>query len=290
MQKILKLFARQPRESGAAMLLKALIFDVDGTLAETEEAHRQSFNEAFAAFGLDWNWDEELYRKLLQITGGKERLQHYIDAWKPPARPVAHFSFAEIYEEASARYAAMVESGAVRARPGIRRLIAEAHERGVRLAIATTSLEDSVITLLRTILGEDGPAKFAVIAAGGAVRNKKPAPDIYFLALERLGCEPESCVAIEDSTNGTRAARAAGLHVLASPSYYLRGDDFGLADSVLSDLGEPDAPCRQIAGLSFDRDYVDIDGLNAWLGKQQKTRAIARATPAQINKRVGTTR
>jgi HAD superfamily hydrolase (TIGR01509 family) len=290
MQKILKLFARQPRESGAAMLLKALIFDVDGTLAETEEAHRRSFNDAFAAFGLDWNWDEELYRKLLQVTGGKERLRHYIDASKPPARPVAHSSFAEIYEEASARYAAMVESGAVRARPGIRRLIAEAHERGVRLAIATTSLEDSVITLLRTILGEDGPAKFAVIAAGGAVRNKKPAPDIYFLVLERLGCEPESCVAIEDSTNGTRAARAAGLHVLASPSYYLRGDDFSLANSVLSDLGEPDTPCRQIAGLSFYRDYVDIDGLNAWLGKQQRTCAIARANPAQINRRVGTTR
>ncbi len=271
------------------MLLKALIFDVDGTLAETEEAHRQSFNEAFAAFGLDWHWDEELYRKLLQITGGKERLQHFIDEWKPPGRATAQSNFAEIYEEASARYAALIESGGVRARPGICRLIAEAHKRGVRLAIATTSLEDSVITLLRTILGETGPAMFTAIAAGDAVANKKPAPDVYFLALETLRCGPDSCVAIEDSTNGIKAARAAGVYVIASPSHYLRGDDFSLATSVLSDLGEPYAPCRQIAGLSFDRDYVDIDGLNAWLGKQQETGAIARATPAQINKRAAKT-
>jgi beta-phosphoglucomutase-like phosphatase (HAD superfamily) len=260
------------------MPLEALIFDVDGTLAETEEAHRQSFNEAFAAFGLNWNWDEELYRKLLQITGGKERLRHYVDEWNPPGRAVAHSCFAEIYEEASARYAALVESGAVRARPGICRLIAEAHSRRVRLAIATTSLEDSVITLLRTILGEDGPAMFAVIAAGDAVANKKPAPDIYFLALEMLRCAPDSCVAIEDSTNGIKAARAAGLLVLAAPSYYLKGDDFSLATSVLTDLGEPDRPCRQIGGLRFDRDYVDIDGLNAWLCKQQQSRARAPTT------------
>jgi beta-phosphoglucomutase-like phosphatase (HAD superfamily) len=266
------------------MRLKALIFDVDGTLAETEEAHRQSFNDAFAAFGLDWNWDRELYRKLLQITGGKERLQHYIDERKPPARAVAQSCFTEIYEEASARYAALIESGAVHERPGIRRLIAEAHERGIRLAIATTSLKDSVITLLRRILGEDGPAMFAAIAAGDEVAIKKPAPDIYFLALELLRCGPDSCVAIEDSTNGVKAARAAGLPVLACPSYYLRGDDFSLASSVLSDLGEPDAPCRQIAGLSFDRDYVDVDGLNAWLGNRQRAAAIARATTARFNK------
>jgi HAD superfamily hydrolase (TIGR01509 family) len=257
------------------MLLKALIFDVDGTLAETEEAHRQSFNETFAAFGLDWNWDEELYRKLLQITGGNERLQHYIDEWKPPGRALAYSCFADIYEEASARYAALVESGAVRTRPGICRLIAEAHERGVRLALATTSLKDSVITLLHTILGEKGPGLFSVIAAGGAVENKKPAPDIYFLALEMLGCRPESCVAIEDSTNGIKAARTAGLPVIASPSYYLRGDDFSRATSVLSDLGEPGRPCRQIAGLRFDRGYVDIDGLNVWLFKQQRSPAEA---------------
>ncbi len=253
------------------MPLEALIFDVDGTLAETEEAHRQSFNEAFAAFGVDWNWDKEVYRALLQVTGGKERLQHYIDAWKPQSSEAVLARFAEIYEEKSACYAALVKSGAAPARPGVRRLITEAHERGVRLAIATTSLRESIDMVLRAMFGEEGPPWFALIAAGDVVAHKKPASDVYRFALDTLGCDPGSCVAIEDSENGVKAARAAGLPVLAAPSYYLKGDDFSLATSVLTDLGEPDRPFRQIGGLRFDRDYVDIDGLNAWLGKQQQS-------------------
>jgi HAD superfamily hydrolase (TIGR01509 family) len=265
------------------MPLEALLFDVDGTLAETEEAHRQSFNEAFAAFGVDWSWDKELYRELLQVTGGKERLHHYIDAWKPRGSEVVLARFAEIYEEKSARYAALVKAGAAPARPGVRRLITEAHERGVRLAIATTSLRESVDVVLRAMFGEEGPSWFAAIVAGDAVADKKPAPDVYRFALDTLGCDPGSCVAIEDSKNGIKAARAAGLPVLAAPSYYLKGDDFSLATSVLTDLGEPDRPCRQIGGLRFDRDYVDIDGLNAWLSKQQHSCAEAQRDPAQIN-------
>jgi HAD superfamily hydrolase (TIGR01509 family) len=259
------------------MPLEALIFDVDGTLAESEEAHRQSFNEAFAACGLGWNWDKELYRRLLQVTGGKERLLNYIDEWNPPGSETARSRFPEIYQEASARYAALVDSGRAPARPGVRRLITEAHERGVRLAIATTSLQESVITLLRTILGEEGPAMFTAIAAGDAVANKKPAPDVYFLALEMLRCGPDSCVAIEDSANGVKAARAARLPVIACPSSYLRSDDFSLADSVLTSLGEPDNPCRQIADLGFEKDYVDIDGLNAWLAKRLRAGLTGRA-------------
>ncbi len=262
------------------MQLKALIFDVDGTLAETEEAHRQSFNEAFAAYGLDWTWDRALYRELLQITGGKERLAHYIDTWNPPGSAAARERFLQIYDEASARYAALVQSGAAPALPGVRRLIGEAHERGVRLAIATTSLQASVITLLREILGEDGPSLFDVIAAGDAVANKKPAPDIYFLALEQLGFGPDCCVAIEDSTNGVLAARAAGLLVIACPSSYLRGDDFSRATAVLSDLGEPDRPFRHIAGRPLERGYVDVDGLDAWLSKHKKSGAVSHAASA----------
>jgi HAD superfamily hydrolase (TIGR01509 family) len=264
------------------MPLEALIFDVDGTLAETEEAHRRSFNEAFAAFGVDWSWDKELYRELLQVTGGKERLQHYIDVWKPRGSKVALARFAEIYEETSARYAALVKAGAAPARPGVRRLITEAHERGVRLAIATTSLRESVDVVLRAVLGEEGPSCFAAIAAGDVVAHKKPAPDVYRFVLDRLGCDPRSCVAIEDSENGIKGARAASLPVLAAPSYYLKGDDFSLATTVLSDLGEPDRPCRQIRGLRFDRDYVDVDGLNAWLSKQQRSLAETPRDPAQI--------
>jgi HAD superfamily hydrolase (TIGR01509 family) len=262
------------------MPLEALIFDVDGTLAETEEAHRRSFNEAFAAFGVDWSWDKELYRELLQVTGGKERLQHYIDVWKPRGSEMVLARFAEIYEETSTRYAAFVKAGATPARPGVRRLITEAHERGVRRTIATTSLRENVDVVLRAMFGEVGPSWFAVIAVGDVVAHKKPAPDVYRFALERLECDPGSCIAIEDSENGVKAARAAGLPVLAAPSYYLRGDNFSLATTVLTDLGEPDRPCRQIGGLRFDRDYVDIDGLNAWLSKQQRSLAEAPRDPA----------
>jgi HAD superfamily hydrolase (TIGR01509 family) len=272
------------------MPLEALIFDVDGTLAETEEAHRRSFNEAFAAFGLDWSWDKEIYRELLQVTGGKERLQHYIDAWKPRGSELVLARFAEFYEQTSARYAALVASGAAPARPGVRRLITESHERGVRLAIATTSLQESVDVELRAMFGEEGTSWFSVIAAGDVVAYKKPAPDVYRYALEKLECEPGSCVAFEDSENGIKAARAAGLPVMATPSYYLKGDDFSLATSVLSDLGEPDHPCRQIAGLRFDRDYVDIDGLNAWLGTQQCSSAGAPRVAAQSINRSGENR
>src|SRR3984893_1809032 len=144
MRRILQQYARQRPECDAAMPLEALIFDVDRTLAETEEAHRRSFNEAFAAFGVDWSWDKELYRELLQVTGGKERLHHYIDAWKPRGSEVVLARFAELYDETSVRYAALVNDGCAPARPGVRRLITEAHERGIRLAIATTSLRESV--------------------------------------------------------------------------------------------------------------------------------------------------
>lgn len=249
------------------MPLEALIFDVDGTLAETEEAHRQSFNEAFAAVGLDWTWDKEIYRDLLQVTGGKERLQHYIDLWKPHGSKIALARFADIYAEKSARYAALIASGAVQPRPGVRRLITEARQRGVRLAIATTSLAGSVDALLRDFFGDEGPSWFEVIGAGDVVAGKKPAPDVYRFVLDELMCDPSSCVAIEDSENGVRAAREANLPVVAVPSHYLRGDDFSLATSLLSDLGEPDRPCRQIAGLRFEKDYVDIDGLETWLAK-----------------------
>lgn len=259
------------------MPLEALIFDVDGTLAETEETHRQSFNEAFAAVGLNWTWDRDVYRDLLQVTGGKERLQHYIDLWKPQDGGTAQARFADIYAEKSARYAALVGAGNVIPRPGIRRLIREARARGVRLAIATTSLPGSVDALLRDMFGDEGPSWFAVIGAGDVVAGKKPAPDVYRFVLDALGCDPENCVAIEDSENGVRAAREADLPVVAVPSHYLKGDDFSLATSLLSDLGEPDRPCRQIAGLRFEKDYVDIDGLESWLMKQRPAAGAAKA-------------
>lgn len=243
------------------MPLEALIFDVDGTLAETEEMHRRAFNESFAALGLGWNWDKETYRKLLQITGSRERLEHYIEAWKPPRADWALAHVTDIQADRAARYVTYVNAGAVQPRPGVCRLISEAHAQNLRLGIATTSLPINVDALLRKMLGDDAPSWFQVIAAGDIVAEKKPAPDVYRYASKELGCAPGDAVAFEDSENGVAAATAAGLVTVATPSAYLFDDDFRKATSVLTDLGEPNRPFRWIGGWRFPLGYVDIAGL-----------------------------
>jgi HAD superfamily hydrolase (TIGR01509 family) len=165
------------------------------------------------------------------------------------------------HADKTARYADYVVSGAISARPGIKRLVMEAHENGLRLGIATTTILSNVEALVKAIFGADARHLFAVIAAGDIVPRKKPAPDIYVYACERLGVLPSACVAIEDSANGVEAAHDAGITVIAAPSFYLRGDDFSKATSVVSDLGEPDAPNRLIAGAQIGHGFVDLASL-----------------------------
>jgi HAD superfamily hydrolase (TIGR01509 family) len=243
------------------MPLEALIFDVDGTLAENEEWHRRAFNETFQAFGLDWNWDAELYRQLLKVTGGKERIRHFIETASPPRGAEVLDKLSAFHAAKTARYADYVVSGAIKARPGIKRLVMEAHQNSLRLGIATTTTLSNVEALIKSIFGADARHLFAVIAAGDIVPRKKPAPDIYLYACERLGVSPSACIAIEDSANGLQAAHDAGIAVLAAPSFYLSDDDFSKAISVVSDLGEPDAPNRRIAGAKIVQTFVDVASL-----------------------------
>jgi beta-phosphoglucomutase-like phosphatase (HAD superfamily) len=244
------------------MPLEALIFDVDGTLAETEELHRQSFNAAFAAFGFDWTWDEDLYRQLLQITGGRERLEYFIDHWEKPGEAErTRARLADLQADKSARYIASVKAGALVPRPGVRRLITEAHAARVKLAIATTSLLPNVEALLRVMLGPEAPSWFTIIAAGDVVPRKKPAPDVYLYVLKRLGCPAKEAVVFEDSSNGLEAAAAAGLATVVTPSRYLVADEFSRATSLVSDLGEPEHPHRHMAGWRFEKGFVDLEGL-----------------------------
>jgi beta-phosphoglucomutase-like phosphatase (HAD superfamily) len=191
------------------MPLEALIFDVDGTLAETEELHRQAFNETFRAFGLDWVWAADVYRELLRVTGGRERIIHYVDHYARPGGGALAMA-REMHADKTARYARLLGAGAVAPRPGVRRLIAEAHDAGLRLAIATTTSPGNVEPLLGAIFGPLALSWFSVIAAGDIVAAKKPAPDIYDYALRELGCAASACVAFEDSANGVVAARKAG--------------------------------------------------------------------------------
>jgi HAD superfamily hydrolase (TIGR01509 family) len=250
------------------MPLEAIIFDVDGTLAETEEIHRRAFNDAFAALGLNWIWSPELYRELLQITGGKERIRYYIDAWRPEGAEVALARFAELHAEKTRRYGELVSKGEIKPRPGVLRLMQEMRKAvpAVKLAIATTTDPANVEALLKASFAADASSWFSVIGAGDVVGEKKPSPEIYDYVLERLGCAPGHAIAIEDSDNGIAAAQGAGLTVIATPSRYTDTDDLSAADLVLSSLGEADAPSRFLSGRKLGLDYVTLPALRAWLG------------------------
>jgi HAD superfamily hydrolase (TIGR01509 family) len=237
--------------------LRALLFDVDGTLADTErDGHRVAFNRAFLDAGLDWDWTPELYGELLAVTGGKERMLHYLDRFRPDfprPRDLAGF-VAGLHAAKTRHYLEMLEGGGIPLRPGVARLLQEAREAGCLLGVATTTTPDNVLTLLRSSLAADAPDWFAVIAAGDIVPAKKPAPDIYVWALQQLGLEPAQCVAFEDSGHGVRSAAGAGIRaILVTVNDYTRGQDFDGATLVVEDLGEPHRPSRRLAGeLALD--------------------------------------
>ncbi|MCK1626248.1 HAD family hydrolase [Bradyrhizobium sp. 160] len=227
-----------PVACNAADLIRraaALIFDVDGTLAETEELHRQAFNHAFLRHGLGWEWDRAVYKDLLLVTGGKERMRAY-HARLRIAQPLADEDIAELHRIKTAHYAELVETGCCPLRPGVAELLAAARARGQRLAIATTTSHGNIDALLSQALGPGWARVFDAIVAGDDVRHKKPAPDVYLEVLARLKLTAHDCVAIEDSANGLIAASRAGIPVLITRSMFFGDDDFSAARVVLDDL------------------------------------------------------
>jgi HAD superfamily hydrolase (TIGR01509 family) len=246
------------------MPLKALLFDVDGTLAETEELHRICFNEAFAKGGHDWEWPRDLYRDLLKITGGKERIRHYLDRIGLEIGADAAAKVAALHAEKNRLYALRTKFG-VALRPGVARLIAEARERGVTVAIATTTSRSNLDALLTAAFGQAGATWFSAIVTGEDVSRKKPDPAAYLQALGLLGLMPDECVAIEDSLNGLHAAKTAGLPVVLTPSIYTEHENFTGADCVVSDLGELGRPLRHMAGWRPKADLIDVHVLQALL-------------------------
>lgn len=241
------------------MTIEAIIFDVDGTLADTEDGHRQSFNKAFAENGLDWNWDVPLYDKLLSVTGGKERIKYFVESFLTGfARPDDFEEFVRhLHKVKTAHYTAMLREGHIPLRPGIRQLLADAREGGIRLAIATTTSPENVATLLEVGLGNDWEKHFAAIGCGDIVPHKKPAPDIYFWVLEKLGLPAADCIALEDSENGLRASLGAGIRTFITANRYTRNHNFAGATAVLDDLGNLGSFYR-ITGLPLPKRQISV--------------------------------
>ena len=217
-------------------MVKALIFDVDGTLAETEESHREAFNSAFAEAGLDWVWDVDLYRDLHRVTGGKERMRHYADRRGVSIAELSDADIAKLHRRKNERYSERVRDGRCPLRPGVERLIGAARAQGVRLAICTTTSRVNVNELIGATLGVGGFERFEVIVAGEDAPAKKPAPDAYLLALRALQLRPDECVAFEDSRNGLLSARAAKIATVVTPSVYTAHETFDGAALLLPDL------------------------------------------------------
>jgi HAD superfamily hydrolase (TIGR01509 family) len=246
----------------APVTINALLFDVDGTLADTEETHRQAFNYAFVLLGLDWEWTPPIYRDLLRVSGGRERIARYIElrsAGGAEQRRL-HALVPAIHAAKTELYAELIGDGRCPLRPGIARLLDEARDAGVQVAIASTTATANVDALLTRHLGSAGLYRFTVVACADAVERKKPAPDLYRLVLAMLGRSAAECVAFEDSENGVRAAKSAGLFTVVTPSPWTRGGDFRDADLVLPHLGGPDRPLpAQHAGMLG----------HAWLGLRE---------------------
>jgi HAD superfamily hydrolase (TIGR01509 family) len=236
--------------------LKALIFDVDGTLADTEkDGHRVAFNQAFAEAGLDWHWSAELYGDLLNVAGGKERIKFYLTKYRPDIE-LMDGTIANLHVAKTEHYRKLLAGGSIPLRSGVKRLIKEALNREIRLAIATTSALPNALTLLEHTLE---PSWFEVIAAGDIVAQKKPAPDIYHYVLQKMKLDASECFVFEDSYHGLQASTQAGLKTVVTVNDYTKNHNFAKATLVLNSLGEPEQPFTVISGDVGEKTYVDLE-------------------------------
>ncbi len=241
--------------------LQALLFDVDGTLADTErDGHRPAFNMAFKAAGLDWNWDETLYGELLAVTGGKERIRYYLEKFNPSfIKPEPFDEFVKnLHASKTQFYTQLMAEGKIPLRVGVERLINEARAEGMRMAIVTTTTPENVTALLKSTLGADSESWFEVIAAGDIVPAKKPAPDIYLWALEKMNLTAGDAIAFEDSLNGIKSSAAANLKTIITINDYTKDDDFSQAQLVLDSMGDSNRGFNVLAGEAAGHTFLNL--------------------------------
>lgn len=260
------------------MSLKAVLFDVDGTLADTEAlGHRPAYNRAFRNLGLSFRWGPKLYRKLLRQPGGRERIKHYLQHYQPElgvetveVEQNLDAWVAKVHTLKSHYFKRYMRHGRVPLRPGIARIMREARSEGVRLAIVTNASLKTLRPVLRYSMGPELAAEVEIIASGEEVQNKKPAPDLYQLAMRRLNLEPHECVVLEDSEMGLRAAVSAGLAAVVTINRDTLEQDFSQAALVVSSLGEPGAPTRVLKGHIDGLPWVTLTTLSQVLAEREQ--------------------
>lgn len=254
-------------ESDPMNRLDTLIFDVDGTLADTEELHRQAFNLAFAEFTIPWEWTAALYESLLSVSGGRERIDRYMrdELAKGPGEILAPDLIRQVHARKTELYAELLRGGRLGLRPGVARLFGEARSAGVRLALATSSARGNLEALLDMNLPANWRDWFGAIETCDSIAVKKPSPAVYLEVLRELDADPAGCIAIEDTRNGLAAARAAGLTAVITTHRYTAGHDFPGAALVTDGLGEPHAPCEVRVGSLGGASCVTLDVLRALL-------------------------
>jgi len=237
--------------------IKALIFDQDGVIIDTErDGHRVAFNQTFKEFGYDFEWDVEKYHELLQVSGGKERMRHYLhtEGFGVKVKPEEEDDLIKrMHKQKTATFISLIESGKLPLRPGVKRLMQEAMDMGLTLGVCTTSNERAAHAVAYNILRD---IQFDFVLAGDVVSKKKPDPEIYNLALQKTGLKPEECIVVEDSRNGVLAATAAGMHVVATTNVYTEREDLSEADIIVTCLGDPDGEKGELTqggeGLDYD--------------------------------------
>ena len=256
------------------MTLRALLFDLDGTLADTEaHGHRPAYNHAFASLGLRFRWDAALYRHLLKQPSGKARLLHYLTRYQPElgehAEAVGEHPEAwveHVHALKSRYFRRRLRQGRVPLRPGVARLIQESARAGVRLAVVTNASAATVKPFLQYGLKKELADQLSIVVVGDGSTRQKPAPDLYQQALHKLKLAPYECVAIEDSNMGLSAARAAGIPAVVTVNALTAEEDFTAASLVLDSLGEPDASAKVLAG-HMDEGYLTLKTLQRIAGQ-----------------------
>jgi HAD superfamily hydrolase (TIGR01509 family) len=239
--------------------IKALIFDQDGVIIDNErDGHRVAFNQTFKDFGYDFQWDVEEYHELLQVGGGKERMRHYLHTkgFGVEVKPEEEDDLIKrMHKHKTETFIGLLESDKLPLRPGIMRVMKEANELDLILGVCTTANERSAHAIAYNTL-ED--IRFDFVLAGDIVTRKKPDPAIYHLALERTGLAPEACIVVEDSRNGLMAAKAAGMHVVATTNFYTEREDLSEADIIVTCLGDEDGERGVMVAGGEDLEYDGV--------------------------------